>query len=315
MTLLYLNDSFANHRTGSHPECPARILRLNELLKSNQWDQKASLPQWSPATAAMMTAIHGPVYVEQLKGWDRNDAGQVEADTIVRTGSWDAAALAAGAACDAVDRVSRGEDSRAFCVIRPPGHHALKDAPMGFCLLNNVAIAAKHALQAHGLDRVMIVDWDVHHGNGTQDIFWEDGQVAFFSSHRFPFYPGTGKADETGARAGLGWTKNLPVGGNISRDDFMKRFTAELTQFADKIKPQLILLSAGFDAHVDDPVGGLCLSEPDFAELTKCVSDIAAVHCQGKIVSLLEGGYHLQHMPLSALAHFEMLHESRPNQA
>ena len=313
MTLLYLDDSFANHRTGSHPECPARILRLNELLRTHQWDQRATLPQWTAATVEAMTAIHGPAYIEQLKGWDRKDAGQVEADTIVRSGSWGAASLAAGAACDAVDRILKNEDSRAFCVIRPPGHHALKDAPMGFCLLNNVAIAAKHAIKNHGLDRVLIVDWDVHHGNGTQDLFWEDGQVAFFSSHRFPFYPGTGKADETGSRAGLGWTRNLPVPGTINRDQFMKQFADSLTTFADAIKPQLILLSAGFDAHVDDPVGGLCLTEPDFSELTQCVSDIAKTHCQGRIVSLLEGGYHLQHMPLSALAHFETLHETRPN--
>jgi acetoin utilization deacetylase AcuC-like enzyme len=179
--------------------------------------------------------------------------------------------------------------------------------------LNNIAIAAKHAINAHGLDRVMIVDWDVHHGNGTQDVFWEDGQVAFFSSHRFPFYPGTGKADETGSRAGLGWTNNLPVPGTITRDEFMIRFADSLTKFADIIKPQLILLSAGFDAHVDDPVGGLCLNEPDFSQLTQLVSDIAKTHCRGRIVSLLEGGYHLQHMPLSALAHFESLHETRPN--
>lgn len=313
MTLLYLDDSFANHRTGSHPECPARILRLNELLRNHEWDKRATLPHWSEASNEAMAAIHGPVYIEQLKKWDQTDAGQVEADTIVRSGSWSAAARAAGAACDAVERVVGGEDSRAFCVIRPPGHHALKDAPMGFCLLNNVAIAAKHALIKGGLDRVLIVDWDVHHGNGTQDVFWEDGQVAFFSSHRFPFYPGTGKADETGTRAGLGWTCNLPVTGNITRNDFMTQFSDSLSSFADIIKPQLILLSAGFDAHVDDPVGGLCLTEPDFSELTKLVSDIAKTHCEGRIVSLLEGGYHLQHMPLSALAHFESLHETRPN--
>lgn len=313
MTLLYLDDSFANHRTGSHPECPARILRLNELLRTHQWDQRATLPQWTAAAVDAMTAIHGPAYIEQLKVWDRNDAGKVEADTIIHNGSWDAASLAAGAACDAVDRILKNEDSRAFCVIRPPGHHALKDALMGFCLLNNVAIAAKHAIKNHGLDRVLIVDWDVHHGNGTQDLFWEDGQVAFFSSHRFPFYPGTGKADETGARAGLGWTRNVPVPGNITRDKFMKQFADSLATFADAIKPQLILLSAGFDAHVDDPVGGLCLTEPDFSELTQYVSDIAKTHCQGRIVSLLEGGYHLEHMPLSALAHFETLHETRPN--
>jgi acetoin utilization deacetylase AcuC-like enzyme len=315
MTLLYLDDSFANHRTGSHPECPARILRLNELLKSNGWDGKAVLPGWKAADPVAMAAIHGNHYLEQLKGWDQRDAGQVEADTIVRSGSWNAAVRAAGAACDAVDRILKGEDQRAFAVIRPPGHHALKDAPMGFCLLNNVAIAAKYALTVGGLDRVLIVDWDVHHGNGTQDVFWEDDQVGFFSSHRFPFYPGSGKADETGARRGLGWTCNLPLPGTVTRDEFFQQFTRSVETFADFVKPQLILLSAGFDAHVDDPVGGLCLQEQDFAELTRLVSAIAHTHCQGRIVSLLEGGYHLQHMPLSAMAHLQALHETRSNQA
>lgn len=313
MTLLYLDDSLANHHTGSHPECPARILRLNELLRDQGWEQKATLPKWSPASAETLTTIHGPAYLEKLKVWDQTDAGQVEADTIVRSGSWEVAAYAAGAACDAIQRILQGEDSRAFAVIRPPGHHALQDAPMGFCLLNNVAIAAKYALLNGGLDRVLIVDWDVHHGNGTQDVFWEDDQVAFFSSHRFPFYPGTGKADETGSRAGLGWTRNLPVPGTITQEEFMKRFADSLSEFADFVMPQLILLSAGFDAHRDDPVGGLCLDETDFCELTKIVSSIAQNHCQGRIVSLLEGGYHLQHMPLSALAHLETLHETRPN--
>lgn len=314
MTLLYLDDSFANHKTGSHPECPARILRLNELLRSVGWADQTTTPQWSAATPEMLARVHTPAHIAQIQRWDQEEAGQVEADTLVFAGSYLAAARGAGAACDAVSRVLRGESLRAFCAIRPPGHHALVDAPMGFCLFNNVAVAARLAL-AEGVERILIVDWDVHHGNGTQDMFWDNAQVGFYSSHRFPFYPGTGKRDETGTGAGLGYTRNLPVPGNISAAEFIASFKADLASFADLIRPQFILLSAGFDAHPADPVGGLCLEEEHFAELTHFISDLAITHCQGKIVSLLEGGYHLNYMPLSAKAHLEALHNSSPNLA
>jgi acetoin utilization deacetylase AcuC-like enzyme len=174
---------------------------------------------------------------------------------------------------------------------------------MGFCLLNNVAIAAAHARAAHRLDLVLIVDWDVHHGNGTQDIFYADGQVSFFSAHRFPFYPGTGDTDETGTGAGLGAIFNLPVEFGTSRDDYKKAFAAMLEDAARRSRPQLILLSAGFDAHREDPVGNLGLESEDFADLTRMITAVADQHCGGKIVSLLEGGYNVERLAESVELH------------
>ncbi len=304
--LLYQHAVFAQHNTGSHPECVARIERVNAMLKESGWIERSKCPAWQAASKEAITQVHKVAYYDQLKVWCEQAAGWIEADTFVSSGSWNAATQAAGAAIDAVQRVFKGEDKRAFCAVRPPGHHALADGPMGFCLFNNVAIAA-HAALAAGLHRVMIIDWDVHHGNGTQDVFFEDGRVAFFSIHRSPFYPGTGMANETGARAGLGWIANEPVPADIKLKSFTDRFKRGIEALADKVRPELILLSAGFDAHRSDPVGSLCLSDQDFGELTRIVSDLAASHCGGKIVSLLEGGYHLEHLPMSVNAHLEEL--------
>jgi acetoin utilization deacetylase AcuC-like enzyme len=199
--------------------------------------------------------------------------------------------MAAGAVCDAVERVVRGDEQQAFCLVRPPGHHALTNSAMGFCLFNNVALGARLAIDELGLDRVLIVDWDVHHGNGTQAIFWEDAQVGYFSIHRSPFYPGTGAADEIGAGAGYGTTLNVPVKFGTPRDEFLARFTSAVERFADLIKPQLVLISAGFDCHRNDPIGSLGLESEDFGTLTRVVLNIAAKHANGRVVSVLEGGY------------------------
>ncbi len=304
--LLYMDDDFAKHDTGRHPECPDRIILLNRLLRQHQWPHRATCPTWASATLDTIVPVHQRPYVEKLKELCEADAGRIEADTVVSHGSWNAATRAAGAAVDAVQRVIKGEDTTAFCAIRPPGHHALTDAPMGFCLLNNVAIAA-HAAIASGLHRVLIVDWDVHHGNGTQNAFWKDGRIGFFSIHRHPFYPGTGDKSETGSGPGLGWIRNEPVAASIKLADFLDRFSRALEQMAEKIRPELILISAGFDAHHADPVGALCLVEEDFATLTKLVKQIAAIHSAKRVVSLLEGGYHLDHMPESVLQHITAL--------
>lgn len=304
--LVYLDDAFELHQTGKHPECATRITNLNQTLRNSGLLDEATLPTWEHATLDAIRSVHTAEYAAQLQSQCAAGGGQIESDTFVCPDSWAVTLRAAGAAIDATQRVINGEDSIAFCAIRPPGHHALPTGPMGFCLFNNVAIAAQSAI-ASGLDRVLIVDWDVHHGNGTQDTFYESEQVAFFSIHRSPFYPGTGSRAETGTGKGLGTTVNVPVTADIGRVAFMREFERNLSDVASRCKPDLIFISAGFDAHRQDPVGSLCLEEPDFAELTRTVQDIAVAHCGGKIISLLEGGYHLNHMPQSALEHVRRL--------
>ena len=303
--LLYHSPVFTQHDTGQHPECVERIVRVNAMLKDN-WIPKSTCPSWQAPTRDSIEKVHQAAYYDRLKVWCDQATGRIESDTVVSNGSWQAAHMAAGASIDAVQRVLRGEDKTAFCAVRPPGHHALPDGPMGFCLFNNVSIAA-HAAIAEGLHRVMIIDWDVHHGNGTQDIFWEDGRVAFYSIHRSPFYPGTGSASETGSLAGLGWIANDPVYASISWQKFEERFVAGIEALAKKVQPELILISAGFDAHRVDPVGSLCLTDEDFGTLTQHVQQIANSYCGGKIVSLLEGGYNLDHLPTSVDKHLAQL--------
>ncbi|MFN9602780.1 MAG: histone deacetylase [Planctomycetota bacterium] len=300
--LLYASDWFEKHDTGQHPECIARIHNVNRMLETQGWYARAQRPSWVAATVDRCQLNHDLQYIEQLHAWCMKDAGRVESDTVVSTGTWDASMLGVGAACDAVERIARGEDTTAFCAIRPPGHHALRDAPMGFCVINNVAVAARRA-QAVGLQKVLIIDWDVHHGNGTQASFWTDPDVGFLSIHRFPFYPGTGREDERGEGPGTGFTVNIPVAADTPAKEVLDRMIDETERFADRLKPQLILLSAGFDAHVEDPVGGLTLESEHYERAGAWVADLARRHCGGRLVSLLEGGYHLQHMPESVDAH------------
>lgn len=231
--------------------------------------------------------------------------GQADPDTLVTDKSFDVARLAAGAVCDAVERVVGNDDRRALCLVRPPGHHALPDRAMGFCMLSNVAIGARIAIDELGLERVLIVDWDVHHGNGTQDIFYDDPRVGFFSIHRSPFYPGTGAAEETGSGDGLGTTHNIPIAFGTSRDRYLAQFRHELETFGDLIRPQIVMISAGFDSHREDPIGSLGLESEDFQTLSAIVQDIASVHAEGRIVSVLEGGYHPQRLAESVQVHLE----------
>jgi len=280
------------------------------VLRDQGWPGRSQCADWQPASREQILAVHDVAYVDQLKQWCEAAAGRIEADTVVSRGSWSAALRAAGAAIDATQRVLSGGDRLAFCAIRPPGHHALPKTAMGFCLLNNVAIAA-HAALAAGAERVLIVDWDVHHGNGTQDMFYGDGRVAFFSIHRSPFYPGTGARSETGTGRGLGWIRNEPVSADITARDFIDRFTRGLEDMLAKSRPDLILLSAGFDAHRADPVGSLSLMEEDFRTLARLVRQAADAQAHGRVVSLLEGGYHLDHMPTSVVAHLEGLTDPR----
>jgi acetoin utilization deacetylase AcuC-like enzyme len=227
-------------------------------------------------------------------------------DTNICPRSWDAACKAAGSGLAAIDAVCSGKAKRAFCLVRPPGHHASATRGMGFCVLNNIALAARHAQRRHQVERVLIVDWDVHHGNGTQDIFYEDGTVFFFSTHQHPWYPGTGLAHETGSGAGRGTTLNCPLPAGSGSDQIMAAFTDRLLPAMEKFRPELVLISSGFDSRVNDPLGQFRLTDDDFAELTRLVCTLG----NGRVISLLEGGYNLRGFASAATAHVGALLES-----
>lgn len=307
MTLLYRSESFLDHETGNHPERAMRLRRIYDRLADEELGKRCTCPEWDAVSTPRLTRVHGAAYQQRVEQFAKDGGGRIDADTVVCPKSFDVALRAAGAVCDATERVLKGDDVNALCLVRPPGHHALPNDAMGFCLFNNVAIAARVATQELDVDRVLIVDWDVHHGNGTQDAFWRDPQVGFLSSHRWPFYPGTGAETETGEGPGLGNTMNLPVQFGTPRDDYLKLFASRLNDFATRVKPELILISAGFDSHRQDPIGSIGLETEDFGTLTATVMELAESHCAGKIVSVLEGGYNVNILPDCVATHLELL--------
>jgi acetoin utilization deacetylase AcuC-like enzyme len=308
VTLLYTDPRFLEHDTGrGHPERAERLRQVTARLDASGLAGQCERPTWEPASRERLERVHEPGHIDRVASLCKAGGGQFDSDTVVSTASYDVARLAAGAACDAVDRVLAGESKTALCLVRPPGHHALAQRAMGFCLFNNIAIAAKVAIEEHQLDRVLIVDWDVHHGNATQDTFYADGQVGFFSAHRWPFYPGTGDTDETGTGDGLGATRNLPITFGTSRKAYLEQFRNELEDFASRVRPQLVLISAGFDSHRADPIGSLGLESEDFAELTNYVREIADTHAEGRVVSMLEGGYNVTALAESVEVHLRGL--------
>jgi acetoin utilization deacetylase AcuC-like enzyme len=301
--LLYDDPAFERHLTGAHPESPQLLAAIRAELDRTGLAGRCTAAPTRVATIDELTRIHGADYIDLVRAASAAGGRRLDPDTVASPESFDVARRAAGTALDAVDRVLTGQAPRALCLIRPPGHHALPSRAMGFCLFANVALAAAHARAAHGLERVLIVDWDVHHGNGTQDLFYADGNVHFLSLHRYPFWPGSGAADETGTGAGLGATLNVPLRFGLSRREYMAAFTNALEQSTRAARPQLILLSAGFDAHAADPIGSLGLESEDFGELTQLVCDAASQYCGGMIISLLEGGYQLEMLAESVAVH------------
>ncbi len=291
MTLLYCDPRFLDHETGPTPENASRVRGVAARLQEAGLWARCQRPTWEPASRRRLGRVHSLSYVDSLWSLAKSGGGELEEETVVSPASYEVALLAAGCVCDATERLVRGEDRRALCLVRPPGHHALFNQAMGFCLLNNVAIAAKVALEELGVERLLIVDWDVHHGNGTQDMFWEDPRAGFLSIHRSPFYPDTGAADETGHGPGLGTTLNLPIAYGTPREEYLRSFTSHLAQFAAQIRPQMIFISAGFDAHREDPIGDLGLETEDYGVMTRAVLDAADAYAQGRVVSVLEGGY------------------------
>lgn len=307
MTLLYYDPIFMEHLTGEHPERPARVLSVVRYLSFTGLDSACSRPAWEPASAERLAYVHTADHIETVRRVAEAGGGYLDADTVVSRRSYDVARMAAGAVCDAVGRVLAGEDRTAFCLVRPPGHHATADLAMGFCLFNNIAIGARTAIREHGIERVLIIDFDVHHGNGTQAIFWQDPQVGFFSMHRSSFYPGTGDAEETGAGPGLGTTLNVPVLFGTPPEEQLDTFSHSLRLFAADIRPQLVMVSAGFDAHRDDPIGSLGLVSDDFRKLTRIVLEIAGQYADGRVVSVLEGGYNAEALADCVEAHLQEL--------
>jgi len=308
-TGLVVAEAYTEHLTGEgHPEQPGRVTAIVERLKAD--GLYGATKQIAPrvATDEELLRCHAPDYLrivneDVTEGLHRLSTG----DTPISPRSMEIARLAAGGLLAAVDDVLAGRVRNAFAVVRPPGHHATPKKGMGFCLFNNVAIAARHAQTKHGAGRVLIADWDVHHGNGTQDIFYEDGTVLFFDTHQHPLYPGTGSATETGTGAGAGLTINCPFPAGSGRKEIVGAFRDKLAPAAQAFRPDLVLVSAGFDSRIDDPLGGFTLTDDDFAELTGIVKEIADKHCGGRLVSTLEGGYNLSGLASAAASHVRAL--------
>ncbi len=288
MGLYYRHPLSLEHETGPHPENAGRIRAIESLLEAEDWLGLEAL-EAPAASSEQIGRVHDPAHVAAIEAFCEEGGGMIDADTIASPLSFEAAIRSAGAAADAARRLVAGEEQFAFCALRPPGHHAERDRSMGFCLFNNVAIGAVEALAA-GAERVMIVDWDVHHGNGTQDIFYASGEVLFASIHQSPLYPGTGAVAETGEGRGDGRTINLPVPAGAGPDEFLALTQAVLAPIARRFRPSLIAVSAGFDAHRDDPLAGCEMNETAFGEMAAAIRDLAA-DLEIGVLACLEGGY------------------------
>ena len=309
MTILISDPRFLLHDTGRHVETADRLRAITLRLQQTGLVERCTPLPFEPIDEIAIDRVHAPDVSRLLNRLVSEGGGFADPDTVVSEESPTVAKLAAGAACAAVDAILAGQDRTALCLIRPPGHHATPERSMGFCLFNNVALAARHALDQHQLNRILIVDWDVHHGNGTQDIFFADPRVMFLSIHRYGhgFYPGTGAVGETGTGPGLRFTRNVPLRFGTTRDAYFDAFSQAVEQCADKIRPELVLLSAGFDAHRLDPIGSLGLETEDYARMTEKVLEVARSHAGGRLVSCLEGGYHLAALAESTQAHLQCL--------
>jgi acetoin utilization deacetylase AcuC-like enzyme len=297
------------HNTGpAHPEAPARWKAIATGLEEAGLMQNLLRLEPRPATRQEILRCHTPEYFETAMhdvqaGYDTLSTG----DTAISEHSLEVAQLAAGGVITAVDALMEGKIKNAFCPVRPPGHHATPERGMGFCLFNNIAIAARHAQAKHGVGKILIADWDVHHGNGTQEIFYQDGSVLFFDTHQHPWYPGTGSREETGAGPGLGATINCPFPAGAGRQEILTAFQTKLVDAASRFKPELIMISAGFDSRLGDPLGEFRLTDEDFADLTGVMLELAGEYAGNRLVAVLEGGYDLEGLKKASTAHVQRL--------
>lgn len=305
----YFHEKYLSHDTGiGHPERPDRLRAVIEhLQKSSIWSQlKHKQPK--PVERKWIELVHPATHIQRIER--RCKAGERildEGDTRVCEESFDIALLAVGAALQGIDDLFLGETESGFCAVRPPGHHAEQNRVMGFCLFNNIAIAARYAQKKYGIAKIAIMDWDVHHGNGTQEIFYDDDSVLFISLHQYPFYPGTGAVSERGRGKGEGYTLNCPMSAGSGEKEYVEAFDAEILPKLNVFQPELVMISAGFDAHRDDPLAQINLTETSFARFTELIREVAERHANGRIVSVLEGGYNLEVLAKSVEKHLEIL--------
>jgi acetoin utilization deacetylase AcuC-like enzyme len=286
---------YMDHGGGfAHPESPERLAAIYTMLGSP--DMAGKFTEIAPREASVeeLAAIHRPSYINSVAATAGKSFTSLDCDTATTEGSFRAAKLAAGGLCNAIDSVVSGSVDNAFALIRPPGHHAESNAAKGFCIFNNVAIGAMHAIKKHSTERILIVDWDLHHGNGTQHSFYDDSRVLYFSTHQYPYYPGTGALEENGRGAGLGYTVNVPLRPGADNERYLNIFRKILQPVALKFKPELIMVSAGFDIYKQDPLGGMEVTPEGFACLARVLMNVADACCRGRMVMALEGGYHIR---------------------
>ena len=307
---LIYDNYYEKHDTGlGHPESPMRATHVYKALLQQNLIQSSSVLQPEAIDEIHLSLAHDPKYLAQAKrDIEEGLKTLTTGDTSVSQDSWSVALRASGSACLAVKEVFSGKLTRAFCASRPPGHHATAAKGMGFCIFNHVALAARYAQKKYGVGKVLIVDWDVHHGNGTQDIFYEDETVFFMSSHQSPWYPGTGTKFETGTGKGLGSTLNFPLPAGSGREDIVEgAFGQDLAKKIESFRPELILVSAGFDSRINDPLGQFTLSDQDFFDLTAMLMKVAKDFCHGHLLSILEGGYNLNGLARACTSHLKSL--------
>ncbi len=302
MTLLYYDDVFLEHDPGAHPERPERLEAILEGLKTSGLRDSLQLRPAAEVPREALIRVHDERYVDLIRDACERGGGMLDLDTYLSRGSYRAALFAAGSVLDACVRVAGGEAEAAFCAVRPPGHHARRMRGMGFCLFNNVAIAARHLVEEKGVGRVAIVDFDVHHGNGTQEEFYGEDRVYYLSLHQFPHYPGTGPAEERGAGKGEGYTLNFPLPHGTGPEEYLARLREGCEELA-RFKPEMVIMSAGFDSYRGDPLAGLRLEKETYYEITRMVRETVSP----KVVSSLEGGYDLSSLGDCAVEHVRAL--------